>query len=330
MPGGAASQVDKSRHVLATPRVVAIALVVATAASLGFLPRATPDAIVFSSDCCTRSAEIYRVRPDGSGLARLTVNSTDERDPAVSPDGRRIAYASDASGFSQIYLMDADGTGSRCVFHSTSWDESPRWSPDGTKLVFTRLSRFADVSGIWVVNVDGTGLRGLTPRRGSDWDPDWSPDGTRIVFATRNGALRQVHTMRADGRDRRCLTRDASDKRFPRWSPDGRRIAYSAVGTAPARASIHVVRADGTGDVALTTGATEDGRPTWSPDGARIVFQSGRGGARSIRTMSADGSDLRRVTSGDCPGSDRSLDWGPTEPVGLLRGGPWPATRAVL
>ena len=301
------------KEIVLASLVIAAAFLVVATVPVPFERTAGTAAIVFSSDGGAGTAEIYRIAPDGSGLARLTANSTDERDPAVSPDGTRIAYASDASGFSQIYLMNADGTGSQRVLRSTWWDESPRWSPDGRRLVFTRLSRFADVSRIWIVNTDGTGPRELTPRGASDWDPDWSPDGARIVFAARSGAHRQIHTMRADGGDRRRVTRDASDKRNPRWSPDGRRIAYSAAGSGPASASIHVVRADGAGDVALTTGVAEDGRPAWTPDGRRIVFQSDRRGIRRICTMKPDGSDLRWVTSAACPGS------GPTPSRGTPR-----------
>jgi Tol biopolymer transport system component len=62
------------------------------------------------------------VRVDGTGLRRLAPDSRSGSPAAWAPDGRRIAYVSDAS----IYLMDADGTGKR-VF--VNYGLAPAWQP---------------------------------------------------------------------------------------------------------------------------------------------------------------------------------------------------------
>jgi TolB protein len=130
--------------------------------------------IVFSRWNPIGSNQLFIIRPDGSGLRRITNSDRQHLTPAWAPDGRSIAFADEASGLWIVSLrgserlLDGDG-------------EEPSWSPDGQWIVFTRFGNAGTTRSLYVIRPDGTGLRRLTAGP-SDHEPAWSPDGTKIVF----------------------------------------------------------------------------------------------------------------------------------------------------
>lgn len=87
----------------------------------------------------TRSgqSEIYRMRPDGMQVERLTDDPAEDTDPAFSPDGRSLAFISDRTdGAPRLHIMDADGSNVRIVPGGPGTEHrGPEWSPDGARLV---------------------------------------------------------------------------------------------------------------------------------------------------------------------------------------------------
>ena len=73
--------------------------------------------------------EIYVVNADGSGLTRLTSDSADDFSPAWSPDGSRIAFASDRDGNPDVYVINTDGSGITRLTNNLASDLHPSWSP---------------------------------------------------------------------------------------------------------------------------------------------------------------------------------------------------------
>ena len=92
--------------------------------------------------------------------------------PAWSPDGRQIAFESNADGDMELYEMTADGSNVRQITHNTVWDEGPAWSPDGKRLAFSHGADDLHLD-IFTMDADGANQRQLTTYPGRDESPDW-------------------------------------------------------------------------------------------------------------------------------------------------------------
>jgi TolB protein len=118
------------------------------------------------------TAEILVMNADGSGLTQLTLNAEEERGPAWSPDGGRIAYACRRGDpptpggvpTFEICVMNADGTSQVQLTFNSVPDFTPTWSLDGTQIVFHR-----EVGGreqLFRMNADGTVVTQITDSEG--------------------------------------------------------------------------------------------------------------------------------------------------------------------
>ncbi|HET6643489.1 MAG TPA: hypothetical protein VFG93_09465 [Gaiellaceae bacterium] len=276
--------------------------------------------------CSPDGQEICVVNPDGSALGYFTQddrrNSGDERYPAWSPDGRRIAFVLVRFCTNEIYIMNADRTGLRRVLREEGesagmWTiQDLSWSPDGRRLVFAKsfhpgrcpMQFPAELKQLFTIGVDGTGERQITNGNASIWDlePAWSPDGTRIAFARDLNPLADygLHVMSPEGGSSRRI--DSGYAAAPDWSPDGRHITYRCVGGI-------CIYTEGEGIRRIGPGST----PAWSPDGSQIVFvlQPGEGGDVSggIYVMAPDGTGRREIVDRTGYASDGvgHPDWQP-------------------
>lgn len=100
--------------------------------------------IAFARVAANGDEEIYVMRPDGSGVTRITSPGFVDRGPEWSPDGRRIAFASSRgrSDRAAIWVINVDGSGLRRLSHGAhEISDSPTWSPDGRWLAFNRFVR---------------------------------------------------------------------------------------------------------------------------------------------------------------------------------------------
>jgi Tol biopolymer transport system component len=124
--------------------------------------------------------EIYRMRPDGSGVQRMTrTGNVDDGAPDVSPDGRRIVFTSmRATGSQDLFTMRADGTGVRRLGPVIAGRDEvfPRWTAAGGAVLYWRFGSFDDDTlSIFRIDADGTDRRRLTGPGSDNSEPDPYP-----------------------------------------------------------------------------------------------------------------------------------------------------------
>ncbi|HCK66041.1 MAG TPA: hypothetical protein DHW49_07225 [Anaerolineae bacterium] len=155
---------------------------------------------------------LWLIRPDGSGLKRLT--NRDDIDPSWSPDGSMISFASSRAGARQLFVMNADGSNIQQVTNLNNMGGRNTWSPDGTKLAFYR-GEFGN-RNIFVINIDGTGLERLTDG-GDNLGPSWSPDGNWIAFTSFRDGNNEIYVIHPDGTGLTRITNSPISDWQPRW-----------------------------------------------------------------------------------------------------------------
>jgi len=253
--------------------------------------------------------EIVLVPLGGPPPRALAADPADDRDPAWSPDGNWVAFASNRSGDYEIYVVDRKGARLRRLTHDSACDLAPAWSPDGRMLLYRRTSgcgpvSFSEEESVRLVDADGSGERELVRVVPEDnlnaagWRAEWSPDGRRV--ATDLGA--RITIVDVERGAKRTLPGLGLD---PRWSPDGGLVLYDGFAPCaecyiPSRiVGLFVVKPDGRGRLSLLAKARAPFRwavdASWSPDGRLVAVVGEADGERAILLVKRDGSGFRRL-----------------------------------
>ncbi len=290
--------------------VLAASAAVALSGCGGSSAKPRPDLLFVS----TRSGvyDIYEMNADGSLQRRVTSGSSGnastpkglyyEFDPAWSPDGKSIAFASRRNGLSSIYVMDVSGRNVRQLTSARTDDTHPSFSPDGKEIAFQRGLH------VWVMKADGTGAHRITRDTAAERDPAWSPDGRWIAYSRgiSDASVREIWLVHPDGSEGHTLTSLNGSASAPAWSPDSTRIAFSDDAQV-AGPRLWAIGVNGKGARRLTTSTTDEIDPAWSPQGTTIAFSSDG----AIVAIPVSSTVVTTLT--DTKNNDSSPAWNPVQ-----------------
>jgi TolB protein len=255
--------------------------------------------IAFDQGSASSGRDIWVMNANGGNKYRVTTHAMNEYDPAWSPSGTWLAFATDRNGRGEIFkirstspfgravrLTRTAGTGEPVPTDDDPYlsDSQPNWSPSGTRIAFSRFERTDDASSggfiieLTTMNPDGSGVRQKHDQNGlAETCPSWGPGGGRISWVDDEyefefgSASNNVWHSNLDGPDQRNVTHFARfappfwDLGCASWSPSrGAWIVFSGAKDA-----------DGDGNV----------------DGGRALYKVASNGLSEPTLLIARGND---------------------------------------
>jgi Tol biopolymer transport system component len=222
---------------------------------------------------------------------QLTLDPGLELDPAISPDGKLVAYVAGPLGQTRLYVRQVEGATPVAITPADGgFARAPRWSPDGERMLFHSRRGLETVAAL------GGPTKVVVSEPQALWvDGTWSPDGRSIAYALGDS----IYTRPAEGGGARGLAR-LPEVHSCAWSPDGDRLAcvsgnFRFVGNDEfgniATSSVWVVPVAAGAPVLVTEDVARNVSPAWLPGGRSLLYVSDRAGGRDIYqvTLGRDG-----------------------------------------
>jgi TolB protein len=240
--------------------------------------------------------EIYMIDPPMAGAQRLTSNSADDTEPALSADGRKVLFTSTRDGNKEIYVMEAEaGAMPQRLTTEPGADYAAHWG--NSNIYFT--SERDGSPAIYVMGLDGSNQHRVIAGTGSQLGGSLSPDGSQVAYSSPAGpgGKSQIFVANADGSNAKNVSNSNANDTEPAWSPSGKTIAF--VSDRSGNPDIFTMNSAGGNVARLTTSDAVDQQPGWVPGGSQLFFSSNRGGTYAIYIIEASGGTALRYDIAD-------------------------------
>ena len=256
------------------------------------VPKNAEETVIFSYEE-DGYAHLFIYIPDKLPITRITSGAWDDITPAVSPDGTKIAFASNRKGFWDLYLLDLASAETTQLTDTPSYEGSPTWSPDGTFLAYEAY--LDDNLEILVGPADdplSNAVR-LTSSPATDHSPSWSPGGRQIAFISNGDVILADLDKTGNDRFQNLSGTDLASESRPLWSPDGKHIAWASASQSIGQSGIYIWDATRTVP-AIWVG--DGDYPAWNGSGDQIITTISAPNANYITIYSTDGKLLLPLT----------------------------------
>jgi Tol biopolymer transport system component/DNA-binding winged helix-turn-helix (wHTH) protein len=255
--------------------------------------------VVVDKSLANEPCSLFLLSIDTGELKRLTFPNQklgEDRMPAVSPDGKTVAFSRGVDcGANDIYLVPSTGGQPRRLTFDSRPIHGLAWNANGQEIIFSS-ERAGGVSMLWRIGIDlgkPELLAGLGENVGF---PSISRQQNRLTYthwvSDANIWRLELDTVHGSGRAVKLIASTRNDE-SPQYSRDGKRILFAS--DRSGGYEFWVCDSEGHNTYPLASDSRA-GAASWSPDGQQIAFDSPDEGKSHIYVMSAEGGVPRRLT----------------------------------
>lgn len=237
-----------------------------------------------------------------TGTAFQIKNIAKGRHPSFSPDGRRVAFASNTDGDWEIYIVNCEGKNLRQVTKNNASDIEPNFSPDGEQLVY--VSDRDGNNELYIMDLAKSKEMRLTQSELNESSPLFSPDSKRIASECWKQGEASVHILDLETGNEIELRSERKYSFDPAFSPDGKKILFFGwnYDSPDEKGLIIISDIDGSNKIALHESWAANLPLSFSPDSKWVTVGSQEG----IYLISIDGKIKKKIS--------KKYDWNYTNP----------------
>jgi TolB protein len=263
--------------------------------------------VVTSNRAGNNYKEIYTMDWDGKNIKRQTRHKNLSISPAISKDGKKIAYTSWAyhpkakTRNADLFIKDIESSSdAKLISYRKGINSGANFHHDGEHLYMT-LTKTGNAD-IYKLNLNTKKTTPITrgPRGAMNVEPAISPDGKYLAFSSDRSGRPMIYVMNLATKSAKRVTFAGKYNSTPSWSPDGKKLAFA--GYDKGHFDIFVMDKSGHNLVRLTSARKPNGKwadnegPTFSPDGRFVMFTSNRTGRSQLYIVDIEGNNERRIT----------------------------------
>ena len=246
--------------------------------------------VIFEGSNAGNDNRLYQQTPEGAAAGQLLTSGQISGDlswPAVSTDGKHVAFVSDASGAGDIYYWDRASNQVVQAVSSPYSEMAPSYNADGSMMVYSRKNRGSQDLFTW----NGSESTPLVGGNGDQTRPTWAGDSV-LFFSNERGDEHWDIVVSSGVGQKKTIARDVRlpQRATPALSPDGRWVAYG-VENPENSGNIMFTRTDGSATVSLATGVVACGEPSLVNAGDRIYL--------AYTALPSEGADWRQLHIAD-------------------------------